>query len=145
MDIASEIRKDPENGARILQSEYKAGLTTLARRLCADESDAARNGNDGRWDPTEPAEYGNGGGGAGVGGPGEDSQVLHTQTRNDAYLDGEISLSSAYRRTWGQPGLDGTGSGGGGQGAAGVGGKGGDGVLILRYLADPPGTLILVK
>ncbi len=40
MDIASEIRKDPENGARILQSEYKAGLTTLARRLCADESDA---------------------------------------------------------------------------------------------------------
>jgi len=40
MDIASEIRKDPENGARLLQSEYKAGLTTLARRLCADESDA---------------------------------------------------------------------------------------------------------
>ncbi len=40
MDIASEIRKDPENGARILQSEYKAGLTTLARRLCADEGDA---------------------------------------------------------------------------------------------------------
>ena len=40
MDIASEIRKDPENGARLLLSEYKAGLTTLARRLCADESDA---------------------------------------------------------------------------------------------------------
>jgi len=40
MNIASEIRKDPENGARILQSEYKAGLTTLARQLCADESDA---------------------------------------------------------------------------------------------------------
>lgn len=34
--------------------------------------------------------------------------------------------------------------GGGGQ-SGGVGGKGGCGVLILRYLADPPGTLILVK
>ena len=40
MDIAGEIRNDPEKGARLLESEYKAGLTTLARRLCADEGDA---------------------------------------------------------------------------------------------------------
>jgi len=36
------------------------------------------------------------------------------------------------------------GGGGGGQGG-GAGGRGGCGVLILRYLADPPGTMILVK
>ena len=40
MDLADEIRNDPEKGARLLESEYKAGLTTLARRLCADEGDA---------------------------------------------------------------------------------------------------------
>ena len=40
MSIVEEIRQDREKGARRLQSEYKAGLLTLARRFCADESDA---------------------------------------------------------------------------------------------------------
>ena len=40
MDIVDEIRKDPESGARRLQSEYKAGLMALARRFCQDEGDA---------------------------------------------------------------------------------------------------------
>ena len=61
--------------------------------------------------------------------------------------DGETALQSPkYRRPWGHAGRDGTGSGGGGGGQTdGIGGKGGCGVLILRYLADPPGTLILIK
>ena len=40
MDIVEEIRKDPENGTRRLESEYKVGLMALARRFCADEGDA---------------------------------------------------------------------------------------------------------
>lgn len=40
MDIVEQLRIDRENGARRLESEYKAGLLTLARRLCADGSDA---------------------------------------------------------------------------------------------------------
>ena len=40
MTIADEIRNDPEKGARLLESEYKTGLFTLARRLCDDDGDA---------------------------------------------------------------------------------------------------------
>ena len=40
MDIVEEIRKDPENGTRRLESEYKLGLMALARRFCQDEGDA---------------------------------------------------------------------------------------------------------
>ena len=40
MDIVEEIRKDRENGAKRLVSEYKKGLLTLARRFCSDMSDA---------------------------------------------------------------------------------------------------------
>jgi len=38
--IVDEIRNDREKGAKLLESEYKAGLMSLARRFCADESDA---------------------------------------------------------------------------------------------------------
>ena len=40
MDIVEEIRKDPERGARLLEHEYKAGLTSLALRFCPDPADA---------------------------------------------------------------------------------------------------------
>lgn len=40
MSIVEEIRQNREKGAQRLQSEYKAGLLALARRFCADESDA---------------------------------------------------------------------------------------------------------
>ena len=40
MDLVEELRNNPENGARRLETEYKAGLLALARRLCADEGDA---------------------------------------------------------------------------------------------------------
>ena len=40
MSIIDELRRDPESGARLLEGEYKAGLTTLARRFCTDEGDA---------------------------------------------------------------------------------------------------------
>ena len=40
MDIVEEIRQDRERGAQRLESEYKAGLMALARRFCADSSDA---------------------------------------------------------------------------------------------------------
>ena len=40
MDIVEEIRNDREAGARRLETEYKAGLTTLAVRLCRDPADA---------------------------------------------------------------------------------------------------------
>ena len=40
MDIVEEIRKDPENGTRRLESEYKVGLMALARRFCTDDVDA---------------------------------------------------------------------------------------------------------
>ena len=39
MSIVEEIRQDRENGAKRLESEYKAGLMALARRFCVDESD----------------------------------------------------------------------------------------------------------
>ena len=39
-DIVDEIRKDRENGAKRLESEYKAGLMAFARRFCADEAEA---------------------------------------------------------------------------------------------------------
>ena len=41
MSIVDEIRQDREKGAKRLESEYKSGLMTLARRFCADESDAS--------------------------------------------------------------------------------------------------------
>ena len=40
MTIVEKLRTDRESGARRLESEYKAGLMTLARRFCADEGDA---------------------------------------------------------------------------------------------------------
>lgn len=40
MDIVEELRTDREKGARRLDSEYKAGLMSLARRFCADPGDA---------------------------------------------------------------------------------------------------------
>ena len=40
LSIVEELRTNRESGARRLESEYKAGLMTLARRLCADEGDA---------------------------------------------------------------------------------------------------------
>ncbi|MBR3087246.1 MAG: RNA polymerase sigma factor [Kiritimatiellae bacterium] len=41
IDIVDEIRNDPAKGARRLEAEYRAGLFTLARRLCQDDGDAA--------------------------------------------------------------------------------------------------------
>ena len=38
--IVDEIRNNREKGAKLLESEYKAGLMSLARRFCANESDA---------------------------------------------------------------------------------------------------------
>ena len=40
MDIVEEIRQDREKGAKMLESEYKAGLMALARRFCPNPSDA---------------------------------------------------------------------------------------------------------
>ena len=40
MSIVEEIRQNRESGAKRLDAEYKVGLMTLARRFCADESDA---------------------------------------------------------------------------------------------------------
>ena len=40
MDIVEEIRRDRESGAKRLETEYKAGLMTLARRFCHDTGDA---------------------------------------------------------------------------------------------------------
>jgi len=41
MDIVEELRRDPENGAKRLEAEYKSGLMALVCRFCDDESDAA--------------------------------------------------------------------------------------------------------
>ena len=40
MDIVEELRQNREAGARRLESEYKVGLVSFARRLCANPSDA---------------------------------------------------------------------------------------------------------
>lgn len=40
MDIVEELRRDRDSGAKRLVSEYKAGLMSLARRFCVNESDA---------------------------------------------------------------------------------------------------------
>ena len=40
MDIVEELRQDREAGAKRLESEYRAGLLAMARRLCSDLSDA---------------------------------------------------------------------------------------------------------
>ena len=40
MDIVEELRQNRESGARRLETEYKAGLMTLARRFCQDSGDA---------------------------------------------------------------------------------------------------------
>ena len=40
MTIVEELRQNRESGAKRLESEYKAGLLTLARNFCVDESDA---------------------------------------------------------------------------------------------------------
>lgn len=40
MDIVEELRQDPENGAKLLESEYKKRLMQVACRLCTDESEA---------------------------------------------------------------------------------------------------------
>ena len=40
LDIVDEIRKDRENGAKRLESEYKVGLMAFAKRFCADEVEA---------------------------------------------------------------------------------------------------------
>ena len=41
MGIVEEIQDDREKGAKRLESEYRAGLMTLALRLCHDSGDAA--------------------------------------------------------------------------------------------------------
>ena len=41
MGIVEEIQNDREKGAKRLESEYRAGLMTLALRLCHDSGDAA--------------------------------------------------------------------------------------------------------
>ena len=40
MDIVEELRQNRESGAKRLVSEYRAGLMSLARRFCQNESDA---------------------------------------------------------------------------------------------------------
>ena len=40
LDIVEELRQDREKGAKRLESEYKAGLMTLAMRFCSSQSDA---------------------------------------------------------------------------------------------------------
>ncbi len=41
MTVVEELRQNRESGAKRLEAEYRAGLMTLARRFCADESEAA--------------------------------------------------------------------------------------------------------
>ncbi len=40
MTVVEELRQNPEQGAKRLESEYRAGLMTLALRFCHDEGDA---------------------------------------------------------------------------------------------------------
>ena len=40
MTVVEELGQNRESGAKRLEAEYKAGLMTLARRFCTDESDA---------------------------------------------------------------------------------------------------------
>ena len=40
MDIISEIRNAPEEGAKRLEREYKARLMVVAMNLCGDQSEA---------------------------------------------------------------------------------------------------------
>ena len=40
MTVVEELRQNPEQGAKRLESEYRAGLMTLARRFCHDDGDA---------------------------------------------------------------------------------------------------------
>ncbi len=40
MTVVEELRQNPEQGAKRLENEYRAGLMTLARRFCHDEGDA---------------------------------------------------------------------------------------------------------
>ena len=40
MTVVEELRQNRESGAKRLESEYRAGLMTLARRFCTDEGDA---------------------------------------------------------------------------------------------------------
>ena len=40
VSIVEEIKNDREKGAKRLENEYGAGLMSIARRFCADESDA---------------------------------------------------------------------------------------------------------
>ena len=110
-------------------------------------SDCLGNGGDGlAFDIAGESRFYAAGGGAGWSGTAS-TRGCHGTGGSGVGGDGEISLSSNnFRRPWGHAGRDGTGSGGGGGGRdTGVGGKGGCGVLIVRYLADPTGTMILVK
>ena len=40
LSIVDEIRNNREKGAKMLENEYKAGLMAIARRFCANETDA---------------------------------------------------------------------------------------------------------
>ena len=105
------------------------------------------NGGDGlAFDITGELRFYAGGGGAGWSGSAN-GRGNHGVGGSGVGGDGEISLqSTTYRRPWGHPGRDGTGSGGGGGGqTSGVGGKGGCGVLIVRYLASPPSSTIFIR
>ena len=103
-------------------------------------------GGDGlSFDITGETRYYAGGGGGGFSGS---ISVRGTVGKGGSGVggDGEMYLSGSFRRPWGHPGLDGTGSGGGGGGqTSGVGGKGGCGVLIVRYLASLPGMVIVIR
>ena len=107
------------------------------------------NGGDGlAFDITGESRFYAAGGGAGYSSDTKNGRGNHGVGGSGIGGDGEIALaSSVNRRPWGQPGLDGTGSGGGGggQGVSGVGGKGGCGVLIVRYLASLPGMVIVIR
>ena len=100
------------------------------------------------FDITGESRFYAAGGGAGYSSDTKNGRGNHGVGGSGIGGDGEIALaSSVNRRPWGQPGLDGTGSGGGGggQGVSGVGGKGGCGVLIVRYLASLPGMVIVIR
>ena len=111
---------------------------------------AFNNGN-GRWDPEEPADYGNGGGGAG----GRDStfSTAGSPAGADDCFPGGAAANYGQTTTGcggGGDGADGLGAGGGGSGFAhtgsiGPGGRGGCGVAVVAYDLPPTGTILLMK
>lgn len=135
--------------------------TSLSFAVLGGGGGAARNGNDGRWDPTAPAEYGNGGGcaigsvlsgfpagaeGCFPGGKATNYGSGATGCGGGGGGAGACIPNANTSRIAGWPGANGLGGGGGGGGRDnGFGAAGGSGSVVIRYLLAPPGTMILVR